>query len=96
MEEIIGIIVSFLMGITALLPFFAKVKKVLVAVKEIMDVPASVGKVSNLIDKGMEDKVLTSEEVQAIGQAVSDVKLQFAEAKAAIDNLKFLGKKVVK
>lgn len=96
MNEIISIIVTFLLGLSALIPFWAKVKKVLKAVKEILDVPYSVGQVADLIDKGMEDKQLTTEEVQQISAAVTDVKTQLDEAKAAIDDLSFLGKKVVK
>lgn len=96
MNEVIGIIITFLLGLGALGAFWGKVSKVLKAVKEILDVPYSVGNVSRLIDEGLADKTLTEDEVNAIEAAIKDVKTQFEEAKAAIGDLTFLKMKVSK
>lgn len=96
MEEIIGIIVTFLLGLTALGHFWREVHKVLKAVKEVLDVPASVAHVSKLVDEGLEDKTLTTVEVQAITEAVKDVKQQFDEAKDALAGLRVFKMKVLR
>ena len=96
MESIIAIIGSFLLGITALLRFWGKVSQVLKAVKEVLDLPAAVGEVAQKIDAGIADKQLTEQEIQEIYAGIKNVKTQFDEAKAAIEGLTFLGKKVVK
>jgi len=93
MENLIAIIGSFLAGLAVLAPFLLKFRNALKAVKEVLDVPYAAGQVSDLADKALEDKVLTEEEVKAIAAAVKNVKVQYDEAKAALQVFGFFKKK---
>jgi len=95
MNEIIAIILTFLAGLGALAGIWSKIRAVLVAAKESLDVASSARDLIQRVQEAEADKVWTNEEIQAIRDAAIEIGVQFDEAKDAIGQLgNIFGKKL--
>jgi len=95
MNEIIAIILTFLAGLGALAGIWSRIRAVLVAAKESLDVASSARDLIQKVQEAEADKSWTAQEIEAIRNAAIEIGVQFDEARDAIGKLSgVFGKKL--
>jgi len=79
--QMLSIVISFVLGLGAVLPFLNKAKGVLNIVKEALDVPKSALVLVENVEKALEDNNISEAEIKQLIKDYKDLLLQIDELK---------------
>lgn len=80
-SQVISVVISFVLGISAVMPYVAKLKKGFQYAKELLDVPEAAMDIVEAAEKALEDGNISQQEVKQIVDLSKNLLKQVNEVK---------------